>query len=281
MLLPFLAIVASQAVASTKPDPAPAPPIPGYTLVFSDDFDGDRLDPGRWKPWALGPRRDAVNTADAAKVDGQGYLVITTSVAPAPATSSDNAPPAAPVIHTGGVWTKDIFEPTFGYFEARIKFHDRLGHWGAFWLNCGGMGSIPGNPHETGVEMDVIEFHHKMKGKDGLYRAQQTLHWDGYGKDHKSKGHTPVVQSLADDFHTYGLLWTNDEYVFFIDGVETWRVREKDGGAISHRPEYLILSLEVGDWAGKINLTDLPDSMLVDWVRVWQEPPPESGSPQR
>ncbi len=246
----------------------PTPPIPGCTLAWSDEFDGAAIDPAKWKPWALGPRRDAINTADAARLDGHGHLVITT-------TRVENQ--GKTEIHTGGVWTRDLFQPTFGYFEARIKFHSQVGHWGAFWLNCEAMGKpadpkAPAlhDPHTGGVEMDIIEFHHRMKRPDGLYAAQQTLHWDGYGADHKSKGFTPEVQGLTEGFHTFGLLWSAEQYVFFIDGIETWRVREKDGGAISHRPEYLILSLEVGDWAGRIQEATLPDAMEIDWVRVWK-----------
>lgn len=267
MFLALSALIASLPISACRPD-EPTPPIPGYSLVWRDDFDGTDVDPHRWSAWALGPRRDAINTHDAAKLDGQGHLVLTTTAAAPPGGSANGQPN----IHTGGLWTKGLFEPTLGYFEARIRFQSKPGHWGAFWLNCEGMGKTSGDPHASGVEMDIIEFHHKMKQADGMYRAQQTLHWDGYGKEHKSKGHTPIVQSLAEEFHTYGLLWTADEYVFFVDGVETWRVREKDGGAISHRAEYMILSLEVGDWAGKIDPASLPDSMRVDWVRVWQKP---------
>lgn len=233
------------------------PPIPGYVLCWHDEFDGGQIDSSKWKPWALGPRRDAVNTADAAHLDGAGQLVIT--------TSSMRRDDGTTEYRTGGVWTQGLFEPCFGYLEARIRVHTQPGHWGAFWLNCSGMGKPVGDPASAGVEIDIMEFHHRLNG-----RVQQTLHWDGYGEDHKSRGHTPLVQHIADGFHTYGLLWTADQYVFFVDGVESWRVKSADRGPISHRPEHLILSLEVGKWAGEISDAQLPDSMFVDWVRVWQ-----------
>ena len=274
------------------PPEAPSAPIPGYSLAWSDEFDGGpgRPDPTRWKAWALGPRRDAINVEDAALLDGNGHLVITTR-----RVERDGRP----VYETGGVWTHGLFEQQHGYFEARIKFQSRRGHWGAFWLNCDGVGSIPGDKTQAptgggpgGVEMDIIEFHHLMKNGFGQKTAQQTLHWDGYGKDHKSRGHTPgIAFNPADDFHTYAMLWTAEEYVFFIDGIETWRVKKSEPGtedktkpglAPSTRPEYLILSLEVGDWAGKAAERDAqawPDSMAVDWVRVWQKASGTGGKP--
>src|ERR1043165_3044957 len=239
----------------------PAPPLPGYTLTWNDEFTGPAgpADPAKWQVWRTGPRRDAVNVEDAARLDGQGHLCITTR-----RIEKDGKQ----VYETGGLWTQGTYETTYGYFEARIKFQTHLGHWGAFWLNCNGVGSLPDDKTESptgggpgGVEMDVIEFHHKLINAAGQKTAQQTLHWDGYGKDHKSRGHTPALSySPADDFHTYGMLWTAEEYVFSIDGIETWRVRKSAAGtdadgkpappfSPSTRAEYLILSLEVGDWA--------------------------------
>ncbi len=248
------------AAATTQPLSDLPPPIPGYILFWHDEFDGPELDATKWKPWALGKRRDAINVPEAIRLDGEGHLVLTTRRVQAADGSTE--------YHTGGVWTSGLYEPCFGYLEARMEVQQRGGHWCAFWLNCNGMGKPVGDPANAGVEMDIMEFHHKL---DAGRRVQQTLHWDGYGADHKSRGHTPLVQGITTGFHTYGLLWTRDEYVFFVDGVETWRVRAKDGGAISHRPEHIILSLEVGDWAGPIDKTELPDSIRVDWVRVWQK----------
>lgn len=239
--------------------PPSEPPIPGYSLVWHDEFDGETLDGTRWKPWAIGPRRDAVNTEDAARLDGEGRLIITTTRAEEGGTT---------VYHSGGVWTRGLYEPTFGYLEARIRLQREIGHWSAFWLNCSPMGEPVGDPHAGGVETDIMESHHRMRGGRAV---QHNLHWDGYGADHKSRGREVSVQGLMDGFHTFGVLWTAEEYVFFVDGVETWRVREADGGAISRRPEHLILSLEVGDWAGDIVGAALPDGMAVDWVRVWQK----------
>lgn len=250
------------AIAVLQPGAGPtpeSPPIPGYQLVWHDEFDADTLDPAKWKPWALGPRRDAVNVEDAAQLDAEGRLVISTQ-----RTERDGET----TIQSGGVWSQGLYEPTFGYLEASIKLHTQPGHWAAFWLNCSPMGDPLGDPHAGGVETDIMEFHHRMQ--DGA-AVQHNLHWDGYADDHKSRGREVSVQGLMDAFHTFGVLWTPEEYVFFVDGVETYRVREADAGAISHRPEYLILSLEVGDWAGDIADAELPDGMVVDWVRVWQK----------
>ena len=62
--------------------------------------------------------------------------------------------------------------------------------------------------------------------------------------------------------------WSSETaYVFRVDGHETQRVTE----GISRQPQYLILSLLTADWeAGQLDRAQLPNSMDVDWVRVWQ-----------
>jgi beta-glucanase (GH16 family) len=71
---------------------------------------------------------------------------------------------------------------------------------------------------------------------------------------------------LAEGFHTFGLDWTPEEYIFSIDKNIVWRTTS----AVSRRPQYMILSLEVGTWAGDIAAATLPDDILVDYVRVYK-----------
>ena len=66
-------------------------------------------------------------------------------------------------------------------------------------------------------------------------------------------------------WHTFGLWWKPDEYIFYVDGKETWRTKK----AVSQVSEYIKLSDEIGDWAGDIKKATLPDQFLVDYVRVY------------
>ena len=118
----------------------------------------------------------------------------------------------------------------------------------------------------AGVEIDVIEYLATPKHRN---KALHTIHWDGYGENHKSKHVEKLLPGLGEGFHTFGLEWTPEEYIFYVDGQETGRMRE----AVTRRNEYLILSLEVGEWADDIAAAKLPDSMVVDYVRVWQRQP--------
>ncbi|MCO5298274.1 MAG: glycoside hydrolase family 16 protein [Fimbriimonadaceae bacterium] len=235
-------------------------PMPGYQLAWHDEFDGWRIDQTKWKPWALGPRRDAVNVPEAARLDGRGQCYITTRRVTGPDGKS--------LIQSGGIWTRGTFAPRYGYFEARIQFQTQLGHWGAFWLNCDGMGNPPDDPN-SGTEVDIVEFHQRMAGGG---EVQHNLHWNGYGDRHKSTGAKVGDLRPAEEFHTYGVLWEPKGFRFFVDGRQTWVPKSDARVVVSSRPEYLILSLEVGSWAGNIQDATLPDWMIVDWVRVWRKP---------
>jgi beta-glucanase (GH16 family) len=101
--------------------------------------------------------------------------------------------------------------------------------------------------------------------RDG--KVTMNLHWDGYGKDHKSAGTNTTIRALIEGFHTYGLLWTPQECVFYVDGKEVWRTT---AGGVSQMPEYLKLTEEIGAWAGDLRKAELPDHFEVDYVRVYE-----------
>ena len=74
-----------------------------------------------------------------------------------------------------------------------------------------------------------------------------------------------------DGFHTYAVAWSPDEYVFYVDGVETWRTK---AGGVSQVPAVLRFTIEFSEgWNGKIQEAKLPDHFIIDWVRVYKATP--------
>ena len=219
-----------------------------YRLVWADEFDGQALDDGKWGYRNLGPRRDAVNVPETVALDGEGHLVLTTK------RSGDE-------YHTAMIGTQGKFETTFGYFECRVKLQEQVGHWSAFWLQSPSLGRPIGDPAAAGTEIDIFEY---LRREEDL--IHHNIHWDGYGQQHKHAGQTIRIPGLGNDWNTVGLLWTKSEYVLYINGQETWRTKK----AVSRRDQYLILSLEVGKWAGDIKEAELPDHLYVDYVRVFK-----------
>jgi beta-glucanase (GH16 family) len=67
------------------------------------------------------------------------------------------------------------------------------------------------------------------------------------------------------DFHTYGLLWTEQVLIFYFDRQEVWR---QPTPLEARTPMYLLVNLALGSgWP--ITNTPNPSTMLVDYVRAY------------
>lgn len=225
-----------------------AAPPPGYELVWADDFDGKELDPEKWTHRRLGPRRKAINQRENVSLDGKGNLVIT--------TRKENGS-----YTTGMIGTQDTFLAQYGYFETRVKFQTQEGHWSAFWLQSP-LIEIEQDPDIAGTEIDIFEYHRR----DHL--LNMALHWQGYKRQHQQIRHRSYDPGLGAGYHTFALLWTPDSYTFYVNHQLKWFTQL----SVSQIPQYMILSLEVDRWAGDIQKAKLPDSILFDYVKVYQLP---------
>lgn len=143
----------------------------------------------------------------------------------------------------------------------------------AFWLMCGGANSKGVEGASDGAEIDILETYDITNSK-----FQHAIHWDGYSTDHQCVEGRP---SILNDFniydgqyHTYGCLWTEEGYTFYVDGIQTWHVTGEQTGGVCQVPVYLKLTLGVGgSWVGEPDAASIPtDGMVVDYVKVWQLP---------
>ncbi len=227
------------------------PPLPEgkmWKLAWSDEFDGTKIDESKWEIMGDWKRRDGYWVREDSYLDGKGNLLLRTKKDGDRYTS-------------GAVRTQDKFEHTFGYWVCRCKFPTEEGHWPAFWLFARPGVNKVGDGGRDGTEIDVME---KPWRQD---KITQNLHWDGYGKAHKSAGTGQItIPGVSEGFHTFGLHWTPEEYVFYIDGKETWRT---SAGGVSRVPQFIKLTEEIGKWGGDITKADLPDYFTVDYVRIY------------
>jgi beta-glucanase (GH16 family) len=251
-ILPVLVglTLSATSFAQTAPTQEFLPPLPGgqnWKLIWNDEFDGSKLDEIKWNRLGDHVRKGGWWIKEDAYLSGKGTLVLRTK------KDGDR-------FTCGAVDTNRKFEHAFGYYVTRLKMPKQPGHWPAFWMMCSGVGKV-GNEGRDGTEIDIVE----IPWRDG--KVTFNLHWDGYGKDHKTAGSSTKLPNLTDGFHDYGLLWTPEEYVFYVDGKEVWRT--KAGGA-SQVPEYLLLTEEIGSWGGDIKKAELPDFCEVDYVRVYE-----------
>lgn len=223
-----------------------------YVLTFVDEFEKISLDGTMWEhcpEWERSDRGGKWDPKCANTNDGKLILSVI--------YDED-----AGCYKSGAIRTKDIFEQAYGYFEASMRVQNVSGFWSAFWMMCGNVSSV-GNDGVDGTEIDIMEaFNAKTFG------INHALHWDGYKEHHKSEGTSEYREDLYDgEFHTYSLRWSPEGYKWYIDNELMW---ESKAGGVCNQPGYMKLTLEVGSWAGEIDLSDLPATVEVDYVRAYQ-----------
>lgn len=162
------------------------------------------------------------------------------------------------------------FSQKFGYFECRCILPEGADVWSAFWLMNDGVYEVDGSGRD-GTEIDIFE----SDGYEEILNRNisSNLHFDGYGDDHQKLGAKRflIKNNPYEEYNTYGLEWNEDEYIFYINGVETFRTSY---GGVSQNPEYLILSVEMRGENGipseRENAPGEEAQFVVDYVRVYQ-----------
>ena len=205
------------------------------TLSFADEFDtlslkngasgtwdtnfwwggknGSSLNGNGEKQWYIDHDYAPTSSVNPFSVD-DGVLTITAERAPDAIRPHINN-----YEYTSGLLTtKKSFSQTYGYFEIRADMPDNHGVWPAFWL-LPADGSWP-------PELDVVE----MRGQD-----PNTVHVAAHSNETGSRTTVGSAVNVPDTegFHNYGLLWTEDELVWYFDDAEVFRA---DTPADMHDP---------------------------------------------
>jgi beta-glucanase (GH16 family) len=263
------------------------PPGKKWRLAWSDEFNGTELDRTKWDyRLHIMHTRFETWTDDAASLDGKGNLLLKVYEKDGNYYSSQLQTgsnymdlPGSPYGKSRFTWPIGKIAPPkfmhkYGYYEIRCQLPKQVGYWAAFWLQSPNIGSTL-DPRTSGVEIDIME----NFTRDGV--ISHNIHWNGYGADHQSKGSGPVRwPELSEGFHTFGVDWNAKEYVFYTDGKVTWRV----AGPISDREEFILISTECNGYrkggpSPELKKARLPDSFVVDYVRVFDQVGEEMSSP--
>ncbi len=257
-------------------DPKRPQPRPGWTLVWSDEFstpDGSPPDPQKWtydlggKGWGNHELESYTNRHENAHIE-KGNLVITAQKETYTAADGITRDYTSARLKTQGLFTQ-----TYGRIEARIKIPEDQGMWPAFWM----LGDdIPRVGWPMCGEIDIME---------NISKEPSTIHGSLHGpsttahtSDLTSTFTLPTSRNFADDFHIYAVEWSPDTARFYVDAnlYATFRSSDWPAGGkwVFDHPFFIILNLAVGgDWPGSPDAsTKFPQSMLVDYVRVYSKP---------
>jgi beta-glucanase (GH16 family) len=250
----------------------------GFSLVWSDEFNGSGLDLTKWAPdigdgcpslCGWGNNELQYYRAENVSVSG-GNLVITTLSQSYGGRSYTS----------GKVTTRNLHSFLYGRIEMRAKIPTGGGMWPAFWMmpqdNAYGGWAASG-------EIDIMEAANSTTSVGG------TIHFGGAWPNNTSTGGSYSLggANFADDFHIYAVEWEPDEMRWYVDGVlfstktsAEWytNAAPTNPQAPFDQPFYIILNSAIGgNYTGCTSpgciTASLPQQFLIDYVRVYEDIP--------
>jgi beta-glucanase (GH16 family) len=264
LTMPAAGCGAKAAEAPATPS-APASPAPaGWTLVFSDEFDGNGPpDPAKWS-YELGyirNREAQYYTSRPENVRAEtGNLVI----------EGRKEAYQGYAYSSASINTLGRFEFLYGRVEVRAKLPTGNGAWPAIWM-------LGTNRTQVGWpgcgEIDIME----NVGFDPL-AIHASVHTTAY--NHTIGTQKTAVVTVAkpwEDFHLYAMEWYPDRIDVLVDGQKYFTFRNEGTGASAwpfDKPQYLLINLAIGgSWGGQKGIDDtlFPKRYLIDYVRIYQQ----------
>ena len=229
------------------------------SLKWRDEFNGTELDATKWT-YDIGTGAGTVG-------DGWGnnelqyYRKENAVVADGVLTITAKEETYGPKRFTSSrIKTYGLFDFKYGYAEARMALPSCQGIWPAFWT----LGKANNWPY-TG-EIDIMEAINTEN------RVFSTLHWNEGNTYNPADygGGVEVADRTA--FHTYGVHWQENYLRFYCDGKLYFSysidsTSKKNAFNINH---YILLNVAVGGKLPGNSVSGLPQSMQVDYVRVYQ-----------
>lgn len=262
---PLAAALALHAIAAAD--------LPGWKLVWSDEFagtNGTPPDPAKWAydtgggGWGNNELQYYTDRTVNSRVEN-GSLVIEARAENYGGRSYTSA----------RLLTRNKSSWTYGRMEARIRIPRGRGIWPAFWMLGNDIGTA-GWP--ACGEIDIMENIGSVPAT-----LHGTVHGPGYSGGNGVSGSVNLPNgALADDFHLYAVEWEENRIRWFLDGVPYFTVTPAslpNGAAwVFNKPQFPILNVAVGgNWPGSPDAsTVFPQRMTVDYVRVYSAiVPPE------
>jgi len=175
----------------------------------------------------------------------------------------------------------------YGRVDVRAKLPVGTGTWPAIWM-------LGKNVNEDGGyfdaqygtvnwpacgEIDIME--HGIFPSQSINYVQSTLHTpSGFGGGGNHGG--TLASDLQNNYHVYSMNWSPNQITFLLDNVAyyTYNPAVKNANTWPFDNEqYLLLNIAMGGIAGNIPANFTQASMLIDYVRVYQNTTVDTAAP--
>jgi beta-glucanase (GH16 family) len=230
----------------------------GWERVESlcDEFDRAKLDSAKWAmgiPGWKGRQPALFSDRNVTVSDGKLHLTM----------RKDGVPPGEEKDGYHDYTSAALHNTTrghYGYYEVKAKPMNSGGS-SSFWF-------CQDDSPDWQTEIDVFEVGGKAKGFERNYHM--TLHvWrTPTSAEHWSVPAIWVAPwRLADDYHVFGMEWSENEFKWHMDGVLVYTVENTHW----HQPLRMMFDSEtMSEWLGMPDDADLPSTFDVEYVRVWR-----------
>ena len=168
---------------------------------------------------------------------------------------------------TGGIYSWGKFAFQYGRIEIRAKLDQAYGMWPAIWM----LSEKDIYPNQHNGEMDILE---KLNHDDFGYQTTHNHYTITLKQNEPVKSTTAKIDTAG--YNVYSVSWYPDKLVYAVNGVKSYEYPKVPGAGTFQwpfdQPFYLIIDQQMEhDWPGPISRPyELPISMTVDWVRLYQ-----------
>jgi beta-glucanase (GH16 family) len=258
LIIAVFAVAGQETVRGMEPAgrnrPTPAHILKNYQVVWEDKFDGITLNTSKWKYRGEGTSagKYATVSRNNVELDGKGHMLIK--------ITKDGEGK----YYTARMW--GYFATTYGYFECRAAMNKQLGPEVIFLLYSTSL--TPVDPAKKGGAMrstgyvSIFQYHRKAPDK-----IRHAVSWrEGPGTDQQKINKEIQLNDIGEGFHTFGMEWTKEEYIFYVDGKETWRTSE----AVSQQRVFPTISVDLSGRGGDPAQGNFPDAVTFDYVKVYK-----------
>jgi len=260
---------------------------PEYNLVWEDNFDQDQLNMVDWG-YELGSIRGweqqhYVNNPENVYLSDGKLVLQATDRAVEDQYNNPRNPDRTVIYNSGSIRTHGKREFLYGKIEIRAKLPKGQGVFPAFWtlgadfVLDGKINGLQGRGWPRTGEIDITEL--VGSATDGSWYNRtvwQTIHY-GAGTENNGKyagngtGYTIPSGNFNDDFHVFGIDWSEGLIKWYVDDTIVRVVDYSDDPlamSVFNKPHYIQLNLAMGGaWPGPVG-TDLAGTKFeIDYVK--------------
>lgn len=235
---------------------------PGYTLVWSDEFNGSTLS-SDWT-FDIGTGSSGWGNNELQYYTDQNYSLNSGYLEIHAKSETFNSQEYT----STRLKTQGLKSWKYGRIDVRAALPYSKGLWPAIWM----LGdNITSSGWPSCGEIDIME----LIGGEGFNdrTVYGTAHWEQAGHAQYGNDYSLTAGKFADEFHVYSIIWDANSIKWLVDDVQYSQLDITPAELSEfHQNFFLILNVAVGgNWPGSPDATSVfPQTMYVDYVRVFQ-----------